>query len=318
MSIADQAVNMGALWCTITGGEPLLRDDFKDIYIGLKKKGLLVSVFTNACLISQEHVDLFRRYPPEDMEVTVYGVTKETYEAVTRVPGSFRAFMKGLGLLQDGGLKVRLKAMALRSNVHELPLIAEFCRAHTVDYFRFDPFLHMRLDRNEERNELIRAERLSPEEIVALEISDQERYQSLEKGCNKLIMPELCHTKCSHLFHCGTGVGSFVLGYDGRIRLCMSLQHPDFTLDPEGCNLAKSYYSFVSKVRDMRSNDEAFLSTCRICAIKNLCTWCPAHAYLETGRIDGCIPYFCQVAHARERMLSSGASSGEASVKGYL
>ena len=55
MKIADQAVHLGALWCTITGGEPLLRDDFKDIYIGLKRKGLIVSVFTNATLIKEEH-----------------------------------------------------------------------------------------------------------------------------------------------------------------------------------------------------------------------------------------------------------------------
>ena len=53
MNVADQAVDLGALWCLITGGEPLIRDDFEDIYLGLKERGLLVSVFTNACLIDE-------------------------------------------------------------------------------------------------------------------------------------------------------------------------------------------------------------------------------------------------------------------------
>ena len=184
--IAGEAVDLGALWCLLTGGEPLLREDFADVYLALKRKGLLVSVFTNATLVTPGHVDLLRKYPPRDVEVTVYGVTRETYERVTRRPGSFDAFRRGLDLLLDGGVKVRLKAMALRSNVHELPEIARFCREHTKDYFRFDPLLHLRFDGDPERNEEIRAERLSPAEIVEIERQDDERFRALQKDCERL------------------------------------------------------------------------------------------------------------------------------------
>jgi MoaA/NifB/PqqE/SkfB family radical SAM enzyme len=76
-AIADEAISLGALWCLITGGEPLLRDDFFDLYRALKRKGLLVSVFTNATLINMEHIKLFKNFPPRDIEVTIYGVTKK-------------------------------------------------------------------------------------------------------------------------------------------------------------------------------------------------------------------------------------------------
>lgn len=303
MEIADQAVQMGALWCTITGGEPLLREDFEAIYLGLKRKGLLVSVFTNACLLQEKHVALFKKYPPQDIEITVYGVTKETYEAVTRRPGSFDAFLLGLNLLLENGLKVRLKTMALRSNVQELPQIADFCRARTKDYFRFDPLLHLRLDCDPARNEEIKSERLPPQEIVALEKADPERFHALEKGCSKLINSDFCGIKCNHLFHCGTGVGSFVLGYDGNLRLCMSLQHPDCIYDLRKGSLTDFWQSFVPKVKDLRSDKEEFLETCRVCPIINLCIWCPAHAYLEDGEMDAQVPYFCAVAHARAEAL---------------
>ena len=65
--------------------------------------------------------------------------------------------------------------MALRSNVHELPEIARFCRQYTCDYFRFDPLLHLRYDGDPQRNAEIKLERLSPEEIVAIEQADEER-----------------------------------------------------------------------------------------------------------------------------------------------
>ena len=51
-SIADQAVALGSFWVLISGGEPLLRRDFKDIYLMLKHKGLLVSLLTNGCLVT--------------------------------------------------------------------------------------------------------------------------------------------------------------------------------------------------------------------------------------------------------------------------
>ena len=301
--ITDQAVSLGALWCLITGGEPLLREDFFDIYLYLKKKGLLVSVFTNATLINQGHIDFFKQYPPRDIEVTVYGVTRETYERVTRTKGSFAAFMQGLNLLLKNEIKVRFKAMALRSNVLELPQIANFCRKITKDYFRFDPFLHLRFDGDKKRNAEIKSERLSPEQIVAIEQGDTERKEALEKGCDKLINPDLAHYNCNHLFHCGAGNGSFTVSYDGFFRLCSSLWHADCIYDLNKGSLVEAWQDFVPKVRDLKSDRREFLERCRRCTIINLCMWCPAHAHLETGELDEPVNYFCDVAGARKKSI---------------
>jgi radical SAM protein with 4Fe4S-binding SPASM domain len=303
MKIADQAVQMGALWCTITGGEPLLREDFKEIYLGLKKKGLIITLFTNAILIKEEHIDLFKKYPPRNIEVTAYGVTRKTYEAVTRKPGSYRVFIHGLNLLLQNGFEVRLKAIAIRSNYKELPQIAQFCRERTQDYFRFDPLLHLRLDLDPNRNEEIRSERLTPQEIVALERADSERSNSLEKNCDKLINSEFSNTTSERLFRCGTGSGSFVIGCDGYLRLCMSLQHPDCIYDLRKGRLIDAWQNFIPKIKDMRSERTEFRETCQKCPIINLCLWCPAHAYLENGAMDSWIDYFCRVAHERARII---------------
>jgi radical SAM protein with 4Fe4S-binding SPASM domain len=301
--IADQAVSMGALWVLLSGGEPLLREDFSEIYLSLKRKGLLVSIFTNATLIDDEHIALFKRYPPRDIEVTVYGAAAETYERVTRRPGSFAAFTNGLNRLLESGVRVRLKAMALRSNVHELAEISRFCRNHTKDYFRFDPLLHLRFDGDPARNAEIMSERLSPGEIVAVERADGERFASLEKNCHSLINEEFTDNGCNHLFHCGAGNGSFNVGYDGMFRLCSSLWAPGTLYDLRKGTLRDAWEKHVPRVRDMRSDFGEFLETCSRCELINLCLWCPAHAHLETGEMDEPVRYFCDVAHARAEAL---------------
>ena len=308
--LAAQAVSLGAVWCLVTGGEPLLRPDFEDIYLSLKRRGLLVSVFTNATLISRQHLELFKKYPPRDIEVTVYGVTEETYQRVTGTPGTFDKFQRGLARLLDSGVPVRLKAMAIKSNLAEQPAIAEFCRAHTKDFFRFDPQLHLRFDRDPVRNAAIMAERLTPVQIMALEKADEKRMNAYREHCDTLIKPEFCRLGCNHLFHCGAGQGSFNVGYDGTFRLCSSLWAPETVYDLRQGSLAEAWNEFVPKVREMRSDRQVFLKACRVCPLINLCLWCPAHAYLETGELDGPTPYFCAVAQARAKVLEKEGTLG--------
>ncbi len=309
--IAGEAVSLGAVWCLVTGGEPLLRKDFFEIYLGLRRKGLLVSVFTNATLVDEEHVRFFRKHPPRDIEVTVYGVTPETYESVTRVAGSFKAFERGLGPLLESGVKIRLKAVALRSNRHELAAIAAFCRARTKDYFRFDPFLHYRFDRDARRNLDIEAERLTPEEIVALEAADGERFEALKEHCDEFIVPEFSESECRHLFRCGAGKRYFVVGHDGKFKICLSLLHPDFLYDLKAGSLEEAWTRFAPRVLERRSERPEYLANCARCPVVNLCLWCPANAHLECGEVDAPVDYFCRVAHAREAALKKGLTKGE-------
>ena len=301
--IVDQALSMGALWCLITGGEPLLREDFREIYLYMKKKGLLLSVFTNATLVTADHVRLFQKYPPRDLEVTVYGVTRETYERVTRKEGSYSAFVKGLSPLLAGGVEVRLKTMALRSNYHEIPEIARFCREKTKDYYRIDPFLHLRYDGNPERNEEIRAERLSAEEIAALEHADPDRLEAMRKICSLQAVAEPSKLDGKHLFRCGAGTDRFNVSFQGLFRLCASLWHQDCVYDLKAGTLQEAWHRLVPSVREIRSINKGFLENCCDCSIVDLCLWCPANAYLETGAMDSYVDYFCRVANARAEML---------------
>lgn len=297
--IADEAVSAGVLWVLVSGGEPLLREDFAEIYLCLKKKGLLVSVFTNATLIEGAHVRLFKTYPPRTLEVSVYGVSRDIYEGVTRRKGSFKAFSRGLDLLEKAGQAVTLKAMALRSNFRQMPQIAAFCRERSREPFRFDPLLHLRYDRDPARNEEIRAERLTAGQIIELEKNDPARMRAIRKACEQMQLPWLSGESDTQLFLCGAGIGECTVGAGGEFRLCSSLCHPDCLYDLKKGSLEEALTDFVTRVRSLRSDRAAFLHSCKKCALINLCHWCPAHAYLETGEMDSPVDYFCEVARAR-------------------
>ncbi len=309
--ICREAVSMGTLWCLITGGEPLLRKDFPEIYLDLKKMGLLITLFTNATLLSKEHAILLRDFPPRDIEISVYGTDAATYERITRKPGSYDAFLRGLALLDEHHVPFRLKAMIMRSNIHQFRGIKAFCAKRTKDFFRFDPFLHLRVDLNASKNSAIIEERLTPEEIVALEASDPERVLALRKECTAL--PSLDSTPSAEpdsapLFLCKAGQRSFTIGHNALFRLCNALHHPSCVYDLRTGTLGDAWDRFAVSVFSRCSSRPSYLSSCASCPLYNLCMWCPALAHLETGELDAPVEAFCAMAETRYR--ASGDSYG--------
>src|SRR5512137_531629 len=101
-NILEQAADLDCLTVRFTGGEPLLREDFAEIYLFARHLGLRVTLFTNARLITPELAQLFARIPPgQPIEVSVYGMHAVSYDAVAATRGAFEEFWRGITLLRE-------------------------------------------------------------------------------------------------------------------------------------------------------------------------------------------------------------------------
>jgi radical SAM protein with 4Fe4S-binding SPASM domain len=120
LRLIDEIAEAGTLFLLFSGGEIFLRRDFPELYLHAVRRGLLVSIFTNATLITEETAELLAEHPPYGVEVSVYGATALTYERVTRVAGSFDKCVAGIDRLAARRLPLKLKTMALTWNAHEI------------------------------------------------------------------------------------------------------------------------------------------------------------------------------------------------------
>ena len=164
--LLDELADLGCLWVLFTGGEIFLRPDFLEIYTYAKKKGFLVTLFTNAILIDERVADYLAEWPPFAIEVTVYGRTKATYESVTTVPGSYERCMRAIELLRERKLPVKLKTVAVTLNGDEVSALRRFAEESLQVEFKFDPLVNPRID----GSQAPLAARLSPEQVVGLEM----------------------------------------------------------------------------------------------------------------------------------------------------
>jgi MoaA/NifB/PqqE/SkfB family radical SAM enzyme len=141
----DELAAAGTLWLLLTGGELMLRRDFEEIYLYARNAGFILTIYTNGTMITPRRADFLAQYPPYELEITVYGATAETYETVTRVPGSFAKCMEGLRLLHERGLPVKLKTVLLTLNSHELLAMKAIADGYGWE-FRYDGMIHPRLN----------------------------------------------------------------------------------------------------------------------------------------------------------------------------
>lgn len=110
----------GVLWLQMTGGEALVDPQFAAAYECAHQLGLMVQVSTNGTQLHKERIlDLFTRYRPYRLTVSLYGATAETYEKVTRNRGSYGRVFRGLDAARERGLPVRFSVIVTDGNAHE-------------------------------------------------------------------------------------------------------------------------------------------------------------------------------------------------------
>jgi radical SAM protein with 4Fe4S-binding SPASM domain len=303
-NILKQAVSLDCMAVRFTGGEPLLREDFEELYVFARRQGLKVLLFTNATLVTQRLADLFTRIPPlEKIEVTLYGMEKSSYEAVTRTPGSFEAAWEGINLLLKKRIPFVVKGALLPSNKDEIEAFEEW--AATIPWMDKPPsysmFFDLRCRRDDEvKNKLIRSLRLLPEEGLEVLTRSKEKYikKEMKEFCAKFMAPS-----SDKLFSCGSGIGGGCIDAYGNFQPCMMLRHPDCVYNLRKGSLKDALENFFPKLREIKATNPDYLKRCAKCFLKGLCEQCPAKSWAEHGTLDTPVEYFCEVAHAQARFL---------------
>jgi len=138
--VQDQLRDMGVLYLTLTGGEPLTHPRFWDIAAAAKERTFALRVFTNAGLIDEAAADRFAALAPYCLEISIHGAKDETAEALNQTRGSHQALLRALGYLSERGIRVYLKCVVTRLVQDELLEIKAVGERFGYPVF-FDPVL---------------------------------------------------------------------------------------------------------------------------------------------------------------------------------
>jgi radical SAM protein with 4Fe4S-binding SPASM domain len=287
--IIDQVVDEGCLSMLITGGEPLSRPDFKDIYKYIISKGIIVIIFTNGTLITPEIADFLAEYPPYSVEISLYGMTAATYEKVTGVRGSFERCIRGIELLRERNIPLKLKSVIMTINRHEFEAMKRYAESMQMS-FRFDTMINIKRDGSREPTKL----RLSPEEIVALQQSDERYMIGFQEFVEKFGKPR----KTDLLYVCGAGEYTFHISSTGLLSVCLTSPEPGYDL-----RRGTFHEGFFEAIPPVRAKKRTRYSECQECEFKAACVQCPAWGLMEHGDPEAKVDFVCQFTKLRMAAL---------------
>ena len=291
--ILDELAEAGTLWILFTGGEVFARADFMEIYRHAKQTGFLLTLFTNGLAIDEARADVLAEWRPFAIEITLYGHTRETYERLTGVAGSFARVRKAIEVLLERGLPLSLKTVVLKENKHEVAAMKAFAEGLGVE-FKFDAMINPRLD----GSLAPLATRLDPIDVVRLDAHDSERLEAWDQFCDHFHGPPQPRGREDRLYHCGGAVNSFSISPYGELSLCgFSMGN---AYDLRQGSFEEGWNSFLGRVVDRRTKT---VTKCTTCHLKSLCGMCPAMGELENGDPEKPVDFLCHVAHLRAHVL---------------
>ena len=291
ISVIDDITDAGCLFLLISGGEPLVRTDFEEIYSHAKRRGLLVTVFTNGTMMTDRLLDLFEDLPPHDLEISLYGASAETHEGITRSAGSFGRCMGGIRRLLDRKISFSLKTILMTCNRHELSAIREMAEGYGVK-FRFDAAIFPCFTGDRSPLTL----RVSPEEAIEKEFMDRDTLRLWADYFEKTRNIQIS----DHLYQCGTGLSTFHIDPYGNLQPCQMVRGLRYSLR-EG-DFATGWRDVIAGIREKRAGDGY---TCGSCEKISLCGICPAFFELETGSEEVPSEYLCAMGRERLRALQT-------------
>jgi radical SAM protein with 4Fe4S-binding SPASM domain len=288
--ILEEMATEGCLWLLYTGGEIFARKDFLDIYGYAKKAGFLITLFTNATLITPSVAEYLAAWSPFSIEVSLYGRTAGTHDRVTRVGGSFDMAMRGVRLLMEVGLPPILKTMVIRPNTHEIWELKRFVEEELGLEFRFDPMINPRVDSSLAPLDV----RLSSQEVVELDLKEPKRKKEWVKFCEHFNKPIHDSAQGVELYSCGGGHNAFAIDASGKLSTCV-LWHGE-SYDLRKGSFKKGWEDFLLKVSRKKVTR---MTKCLACTLRSMCGMCPANGVLECRDAEEPVDFLCQVAHLR-------------------
>jgi hypothetical protein len=145
---------------------------------------------------------LLQGVPPFSIEITLYGRTRNAYERVTEVPGSYDQRLEGTHLLTDRNLPLSLKTLLLTTNRHEIWTIRAFAEQELGLRFRCDTTVNPSLDCALQPLVF----RLSPDQIVDLDMANKRRATDWRDLADRQFA--VCENT---LYCCRAGVNAFAV-----------------------------------------------------------------------------------------------------------
>jgi MoaA/NifB/PqqE/SkfB family radical SAM enzyme len=294
--VAAEARAMGCREWAISGGEPMLRPDFPEIFEETAGRASRYTLNTNGTLITPGIARLLRRKGTK--LVALYGATAAVHDAVTRTPGSFDALSRGVAYMREAGAAFTVQIVPMRTNICEYDAMVRLAGSWSPSWRLGATWLYLSASGDPVRNRDILAERLDPAQIVALDRAHAGSPIDADGGPGTACAPDASNGLYAA---CLAARRDFHVDPYGGMSFCSFVKDPALRLDLRATGFADAWEEGLPRLAGAAAPSVAYANDCGACDLRPDCKWCPVFAYLEHRDHSARIDHLCAIARETRR-----------------
>ena len=215
--LADSAYHVGTRYIALTGGECMIYPNFDELYIYLVTNGISVSIMSNGYFIDKRRIEMFKRFSPAVIQISIYGSSDIGYEAVTGVRAFSRVY-ENIVNVRDAGLPIRLAitpSIYMRNDIEALIRMAENLE------LKYNVNPQLRLPRKETGR--IKEDLAIEDYLNIYRFLSSIHHENLTSVDSSKVPEENHGGPQRYGIRCGAGRSSFGIKYDGSMCPCLAL-----------------------------------------------------------------------------------------------
>ena len=289
LQLAQEAKDAGMLFLALTGGEVLLREDFKLLYENFVNMGLMVQFISNGTMITSEIVNFLAALPPYRVDISLYGASAATYQKVTGYGAGFDKALHAIDSLLNKGIATAIRTTLIKENKDDFDALFDLAQQRQLDLGLVSYIFPARekIDSDPQSN------RLHPKDLAFFLKRADQRYK--EAGDEKSKPESLSKTSLvdGSAFSCHGGSCTCWLTWTGKMLPCGLFDAPDIS------PLKVGFKNAWAELKEF-CHTIPIAQECNLCRFKDRCGHCPARLYRETGTYNKPAPYLCTLAQASD------------------
>lgn len=295
-SILEQCKKMNLLHLTLSGGEPMMHDNFIDFLKKCNEYNFSVNVLSNLTLLNKDIIEEMKRNRLLSVQVSLYSMDANIHDAITQIKGSFEKTRNAILKLWENDIPLQVSCPILRQNMNYYNDVINWGRVHNInvasDYVIIAKYNHTTQNLSN---------RLSIDDIrkvVNQRIINEPKYLELmekEAEKKKKMNPDD--------FVCSVCHSSICIADNGNVFPCAGWQ--DYVVGNVNETSINDIWSNSIKVQYLRNLRRRDFPKCIQCPDNESCVMCMVRNANEHPLGDPLAinKYFCNIEKLNRKMI---------------
>lgn len=277
LRIIDEVSAAGTLYLNFTGGEVLLHPHLDDFIKQGRKNHLEVRLKTNGSLLTAERCQKLDDAGLAGLDVSLYGMTENSYEKLTRKKGMLAKTLQGINEAQKRNFSINVSIILHRYNLDELGAMIKYCSENNLS-FQFSIEITDRYDSSDGSRDF--------------EITNEQFSTMLESEFTDIFM----HFNKNKSVQCSCARTVCGISYSGEVFPCIGAPIASGNLRERSFKEIWGNSAALNKIRNLKFSD---FQSCTSCGHIEYCNRSSGGIYINTNNYTGCDEVTLNQAKAR-------------------